>query len=34
MKELGYCKNILRLPMTPILEKNEKIILEELKKYS
>jgi 4-hydroxy-tetrahydrodipicolinate synthase len=34
MKELGYCKNILRLPMTPLLEKNEKILLEELKKYS
>jgi len=34
MNELGYCKNILRLPMTPILEKNEKILREELKKYT
>jgi 4-hydroxy-tetrahydrodipicolinate synthase len=34
MSELGYCKNILRLPLTPILEKNEKILRDELKKYA
>jgi 4-hydroxy-tetrahydrodipicolinate synthase len=34
MNELGYCKNILRLPLTPILEKNEKILRDELKKYA
>jgi 4-hydroxy-tetrahydrodipicolinate synthase len=34
MNELGYCKNILRLPLTPILEKNEKILQDELKKYT
>jgi 4-hydroxy-tetrahydrodipicolinate synthase len=33
MNELGYCKNILRLPLTPVLEKTEKILREELKKY-
>ena len=30
MSELGYCKNILRLPMAPILEKNEMILRKEL----
>jgi len=34
MNELGYCKNILRLPLTPILEKNEKILRDELIKYA
>jgi 4-hydroxy-tetrahydrodipicolinate synthase len=33
MSELGYCKNVVRLPLTPVLEKSEKLLKEELQKY-
>lgn len=33
MSELGYCKNVVRLPLIPVLEKSEKLLREELKNY-
>ncbi|MCX6150687.1 MAG: 4-hydroxy-tetrahydrodipicolinate synthase [Ignavibacteriales bacterium] len=33
MSELGYCKNILRLPLEPVLEKTKMILQEEMEKY-
>jgi 4-hydroxy-tetrahydrodipicolinate synthase len=33
MSELGYCKNVVRLPLIPVSEKTEKLLREELKKY-
>jgi 4-hydroxy-tetrahydrodipicolinate synthase len=33
MSELGYCKNVVRLPLIPVQEKSEKLLREELKKY-
>jgi len=33
MSEMGYCKNVVRLPLIPVLEKSQKLLREELKKY-
>lgn len=34
MHRLGFCKNILRLPMAPVSEKTEKLLNDEMKNYN
>ena len=33
MSKLGMCENILRLPLAPVTQQTEKLLLEEMKKY-
>jgi 4-hydroxy-tetrahydrodipicolinate synthase len=34
LSEMGYCKNVVRLPLIPVLEKSQKLLREELKNYN
>ncbi len=33
MSKLGLCENLLRLPMSPVTQQTEKLLIEEIKKY-
>ncbi len=33
MSKLGMCENLLRLPMSPVTQQTEKLLIEEIKKY-